>query len=116
MLSSWRCTVVQHSGTYIDGGTLDEYYKFRTLENSFYAISNFVTMGSLRQFLKLLLQEDLLCNALGIQPQADFANQVPSEQQLNDFEVYVKEKCDEKVRHLWLSFMILFIITLDDKI
>jgi len=54
----------------------------------------------------LCLQEYLLCNDLGIQPQADFANQVPSEQQLNDFEVYVKEKSDEKVRHLWLSFII----------
>jgi hypothetical protein len=36
----------------------------------------------------------LLCNDLGIPPQADFPNQVPSEQQLNDFEVYVKEKSD----------------------
>lgn len=67
-------------------------------------------MSSLSQFLKLCLQEDLLCNDLGIQPQADFANQVPSEQQLNDFEVYVKEKSDEKVRHLWLGFIILLMI------
>jgi hypothetical protein len=58
----------------------------------------------------LCLQEDLLCNDLGIQPQADFANQVPSEKQLNDFEVYVKEKSDEKVRYLWLSFIILLMI------
>lgn len=27
---------VQHSGTLIDGGTLDEYYKLRTLENRSY--------------------------------------------------------------------------------
>jgi hypothetical protein len=67
-------------------------------------------MLSLSQFLKLCLQEYLLCNDLGIQPQADFANQVPSEQQLNDFEVYVKEKSDEKVRHLWLSFIILLMM------
>ena len=58
-------------------------------------------MSSLSKFLKLCLQEDVVCNDLGI-PRADFANQVPSEQQLNDFEVYVKEKSDEKVRHLWL--------------
>jgi hypothetical protein len=58
----------------------------------------------------LFLQEDLLCNALGIQPQADFANQIPSEQQLNEYEVYVKEKSDEKVRNFWLSFIILFTI------
>jgi hypothetical protein len=57
----------------------------------------------------LYLQEILLCNDLGIQPQADFSDQVPSEQQLNDFEVYVKEKSDEKVRHLWLSFIILLV-------
>ena len=59
-------------------------------------------MSSLSQFLKLCLQEDVVCNDLGIQPRAAFANEVPSEQQLNDFEVYVKEKSDEKVRHLWL--------------
>jgi len=47
---------------------------------------------------------------LGIQPQADFANQIPTEKQLHDFEVYVKEKSDEKVRHLWLSFIILLMI------
>jgi len=58
----------------------------------------------------LCLQEDLLCNDLGIQPQADFADQVPSEQQLDDFEVYVKEKSDEKVRHLLLKFILLLMI------
>jgi len=67
-------------------------------------------MLSLSQFLKLCLQEDLLCSDLGIHPQADFANQVPSEKQLNDFEVYVKEKSDEKLRHLWLSFIILLMM------
>lgn len=34
---------------------------------------------------------------MGIQPQADFANQFPSEQ-LDDFEVNIKEKNDEKQR------------------
>jgi hypothetical protein len=43
------------------------------------------------------MQEELLCNALGIQPQADFAHQVPSEQQLDEYELYIKEKNDEKV-------------------
>jgi hypothetical protein len=67
-------------------------------------------VSSLSQCLKLCLQEVLLCNDLGIQPQADFANQVPSEQQLNDFEVYVKEKNGEKVRHLCLTFIMLLMI------
>jgi hypothetical protein len=66
-------------------------------------------VSSLSQFLKLFLQADLLCNDLGIQPQGDFENQVPSEQQLNDFEVYVKEKSDEKVRYFWL--ILIMIIT-----
>jgi hypothetical protein len=61
-------------------------------------------MGISNQFLNLFLQEELLCSALGIQPHADFANPVPSEQQLEEFEVYIKEKSDEKVRHLWISF------------
>jgi hypothetical protein len=37
-------------------------------------------------------------------------NKFPSEQQLNDFEVHVKEKSDEKVRHFWLNFIILLMI------
>jgi protein regulator of cytokinesis 1 len=52
----------------------------------------------LNRLAELKSKEDLLCNDLEIQPQADFANQVPSEQELNDFEVYVKEKSDEKER------------------
>lgn len=52
----------------------------------------------LQRLAELKSKEDLLCNALGIQPQADFANQIPSEQQLNEYEVYVKEKSDEKER------------------
>jgi hypothetical protein len=67
-------------------------------------------LGILSQFLELLLQEDLLCNALGIQPQAPFANQVPSEQQLSEFELYIKEKSDEKVINFGLSSVILFMI------
>jgi hypothetical protein len=48
----------------------------------------------LNRLAELKSKADLLCNDLGIQPQADFPNQVPSEQQFNDFEVYVKEKSD----------------------
>jgi hypothetical protein len=59
--------------------------------------NNFTTMSILSQLLKLFMQEELLCNALGIQQQADFAHQVPSEQQLDEFELYIKEKNDEKV-------------------
>jgi hypothetical protein len=51
----------------------------------------------------LFIQEELLCNALGIQLQADFVHQVPSEQQLDEFEVYIKERNDEKVSTVWLS-------------
>lgn len=61
------------------------------------------TMGILSQLLKLFIQEELLCNALGIQPKADFAHQVPSEQQLDEFELYIKEKNDEKVSTVWQS-------------
>jgi hypothetical protein len=49
------------------------------------------------------MQEELLCSALGIQPQADFAHQVPSEQQLDEYESYIKEKNDEKVSTVSLS-------------
>jgi protein regulator of cytokinesis 1 len=52
----------------------------------------------LKRLAELKSKEDLLCNDLGIQPQADFANQIPTEKQLHDFEVYVKEKSDEKER------------------
>jgi hypothetical protein len=50
------------------------------------------------------MQEELLCNALGIQPHADFAHQVPNEQQLDAYELYIKEKNDEKVSTVSISF------------
>jgi hypothetical protein len=66
--------------------------------------NNIATMGILSQLLKLFfIQEELVCNALGIQPKADFAHKVPSEQQLDEFELYIKEKNDEKVSTLWQS-------------
>jgi hypothetical protein len=37
-------------------------------------------------------------------------NQVPSQEELDDYEVYVKEISDEKVRYFWLSFITLFMI------
>jgi hypothetical protein len=37
----------------------------------------------LNRLAELKSKADLLCNDLGIQPQADFQNEVPSEQQLN---------------------------------
>jgi hypothetical protein len=60
----------------------------------------------------LFVQEKLLCNALGIQPRPDFVNEVPSEKQLDDFELYIKEKNDEKVSVFWLSMynIVCFII------
>lgn len=58
-------------------------------------------MGILSQLVKLFIQEELLCNALGIQPHADFAHQVPSEQQLVEFELYIKKKTEEKVSTVW---------------
>jgi hypothetical protein len=67
-------------------------------------------VSSLNQFLKLFLQADLLCNELGIEPKANVVNQVPSEEEIDDYEVYVKEISDEKVRNFWLSFIILFMI------
>jgi hypothetical protein len=51
----------------------------------------------------LFVQEELLCDALGIKPRAEFANQVPSEEHLNEFEAYIEKKNDEKVRNFWLS-------------
>jgi hypothetical protein len=38
-----------------------------------------------------------------MQPQADFGDELPSEQQLDKFEVYIKEKNDEKVNYFLLS-------------
>lgn len=57
-------------------------------------------MGTSNQFFKLFLQEECLCNDLGIQPLGKFANPVPSEQLLDEFEAYIKEKSNENVRHL----------------
>jgi hypothetical protein len=66
--------------------------------------NNINTIDILSQLLKLFfIQEELLCNALGIQPKVDFAHKVPSEERLDEFEVYIKEKNDEKVSTVWQS-------------
>ncbi|PNF26068.1 hypothetical protein B7P43_G06395 [Cryptotermes secundus] len=57
-----------------------------------------IKQSRLHRLAELKSKEELLCNALGIQPHADFAHQVPSEQQLVEFELYIKKKIDEKER------------------
>jgi protein regulator of cytokinesis 1 len=50
----------------------------------------------LHRLAELESKEGLLCDALGMQSQANFGNELPSEQQLDEFEAYIKDKHLEK--------------------
>ncbi|XP_069677765.1 protein regulator of cytokinesis 1-like isoform X3 [Periplaneta americana] len=49
---------------------------------------------------RLQHRERVICDTLDIQPSQDFANKVPTEQQLEEFEAYINEKNEEKARLL----------------